>query len=154
MSNFPLDKQLAAACMVHPYEASQILGIRDEQRPNGIPSRESLCDQFTFTAQELRAYILNAPMQATEIHNRSLDNRSSPAPYIWGVVGGFHVGWYDGTRGGFSNTSFFERIEDAAADFVLTYWGLPRLEGAPVTDRDAAAVFETLIDHYRRNNDF
>lgn len=151
MSGFPVEKQLAAACMAHPYEASTILGVRDEHRPNGIPSAEWLSKQFTFTSQELRAYILDAPTRAKEILQQSLDNRSSPAPYIWDVAGGFHVGWYDGKLGGFSKASFHQRIEDAATDFILMYWGLPRLGGTPISDRDAAAVFATLIDEYKRN---
>lgn len=51
MNGFAVEKQLAAACMVHPYEASQILAVRDETRPNGIPSSEWLSRQFAFATQ-------------------------------------------------------------------------------------------------------
>lgn len=144
MSTFALEKQTAAACMVHPYEATQILGVRDEARPNGIPSRESLRDQFTFTAHDLHAYIVAAPMRASEIQNRALNNRAIPAPYMKSVNGGFHVGWYNGPPHRFRHVFFHHNIDDAAADFVLTYWGLPRFQGIPVSDSEAAAVFENV----------
>lgn len=144
MGGFPVEKQLAAACMAHPYEASQILGARYPHRPNEIPSREWLRGQFTFTAQELRAYVLEVPQRAREIENRALDNRTSPGPYIWDLGDGFHVGWYDGPPAQVHDVYFHPDIDEAAADFVLAYWGLPRLGGTPVPDRMAATVFETV----------
>lgn len=144
MSGSPPEKEMAAACMVHPYEASQILGVREEHRPNGIPLRESLREQFTFTAQDLHAFILETPMRAGEITNRALNNRASPAPYIWNVGNGFHVGWYDGPPGQVHDVFFHQHIDEAAADFVLAYWGLPRLPGTPVPDRAAGAIFQHL----------
>ena len=143
MSAFPIEKQMEAACMVHPYEAAQILGLRDENRPNGIPSREWLSEQFNFSPQDLHTYILDAPTRAGEIYNRSLDNRSTPAPYIWAVGDGFHVGWYDGPPDGFHGVLLHQHMDEAATDLVLTYWGLPRLPGVPVLDRKAAEAFHT-----------
>lgn len=142
MGDFAVEKQLAAACMARPYEASQILGVRDEHRPNGIPSRQWLSQQFTFTADELHAYVLELPQRAREIENRALDNRASPAPYIWDLGDGFHVGWYDGPPAQVRDVYFHAHIDEAATDFILAYWGLPRLGGTSVPDRTAARVFD------------
>lgn len=141
LSRFSLQLQMAAACTAHPYEASRVLGVRDERRPNGIPSRDWLSEHFSFTARDLREFIKDAPLRANEIHNTSLNNRASPAPYIVDVDGGFHVGWYDGTDDGFSAVMFHEHLEDAATDFVLTYWGMPRLPGKPISNKAETDLF-------------
>jgi|GEM_PF-4106007 len=80
-------------------------------------------------------------MRAGEIYDKALSNRASPAPYIWEVDGGFHVGWYDGAPNGFSEVYFHDGLENAATDFVLAYWGLPRLLGKRVRRKAAIRVF-------------
>jgi len=138
---------MAAACLVHPYESSRALGIHDEDSADGTPSREALGEQFTFSAEELREYIIDNPMRAGEIRDRALDNRGIPAPYILPVEGGFQVGWYDGPPKGNKEVFFHRNAEDAATDYVLTYWGLRRLNGVPVSHRASELSFDKCLRH-------
>jgi len=113
--------ELAAACALYPdaYKRLKIAEFR-----GNVVSRQQLRGRFTFTAAELRCYIETNPGLAEVLFDKSLDQRSTPSAFMAEAPGGYTVGWFDHAR---SEERFHERIEDAATDFVLTYWGLPRL---------------------------
>jgi hypothetical protein len=114
--------ELAAACALYP-NAYERLNIPEPEFRGNVLSREQLRDRFTFTAAELRQYIETNPGLAEDLYDKSLSQRSTPSAFMVEAPGGYSVGWYDDAR---SEEHFHERIEDAAADFVLAYWGLPR----------------------------
>lgn len=62
-----LEQQLAAACTVYPYEASRILDVYIPGNLNGVPDREWFAERFTFSADQLREYILEDPMRAGDL---------------------------------------------------------------------------------------
>lgn len=155
--NFPLDQQMEAACTVHPYDASRVLGVFDNTRPGGVPSSESLRQHFSFSAGQLRSYILDTPLRAGDILNRALDNRAFPAPYVEDAEGGFNVGWYHGPPARRTDVYFHPNFEDAITDFVLAYWRMPRLHGAAAAGNEKSgdntglfgrirAVFQRLVN--------
>lgn len=121
----PLERQLAAACTVYPYEASRILDVRVPGNPNAVPDREWFAPHFTFTPEQLREYITEDPLRAGQLITRSLDQRTMPSAYVVDDENGlYEVGWFDGDK---HDIVRYEHVEDAATDFVLAYWGLPRL---------------------------
>jgi hypothetical protein len=102
----PLTKleQLAAACRV--YEIPRILR-----------------NSFTFSKSELLNYIEANPEIAHSLYGKSLDQRWVPSAFMVEAAGGFTVGWFDDER---KELRFHHRIEDAATDFVLRFWNMPR----------------------------
>jgi hypothetical protein len=115
--------QLAAACTVHNYEASRLLDVRQPGRLNEVPDREFVKNIFKFSRTDLFEYIRANPGLADALHGRSLDQRGTPSAFMEDAPGGYKVGWFDGSE---KELRFHERIEEAAADFVLGFWGMPR----------------------------
>jgi len=115
--------ELAAACALYP-DACKRLNIPEPEFRGNVASRRRLRCLFTFTGAELRNYIEITPGLAETLYDKSLDQRSTPSAFMAEVPGGFTVGWFDC---GPSEERFHQRIQVAAADFVLAYWGLPRL---------------------------
>jgi len=115
--------ELAAACALYP-DAYKQLNIPEPEFRGNVASRRHLRDRFTFTASELYHYMEINPGLAESLYGKSLDQRSTPSAFMAEVPGGYTVGWFDRAA---SEERFHQRIEEAAADFVLAYWGLPRL---------------------------
>ena len=115
--------ELAAACSLYP-DACKRLNIPEPEFHGNVASRRHLRDLFTFTGAELRRYIETNPGLAEDLYDKSLDQRSTPSAFMAEARGGYTVGWFDRAP---SEEHFHRRIEEAAADFVLTYWGLARL---------------------------
>ena len=122
--NLTKDDQLAAACLIYTCDASQRLGMPLTESAGSAANRENLRRRFTFSKAELKKYIHSTPGLAEKLLNASLDQRSSaPSAFIEPVGGGYNVGWFDGAK---SRARFHSTIENAALDFVLLIWGLPR----------------------------
>lgn len=119
----PRSMQLAAACTVRRYEASRLLDVRQPVNLNEVPDQGYFNSIFDFSETELAEYIRANPGLAETLHGRSLDQRGIPSAFIVEAPRGYKVGWFDGTE---KELRFHERIEEAAADFVLAFWGMPR----------------------------
>lgn len=122
-----LEEQLRVACTVYPLEAAQLLGIYHEGRRNGVPERDWFVRLFTFTPQVLREYIGRSGDDglAERIQGRAVDNRGVPNAYLVRDDDRFEVGWYDGDM---TQKRKHNSLVDAAADYVLLFWGLPRAD--------------------------
>lgn len=123
-------EEMAAACSLYP-DACQLLNIPEPEFRGNVAGRAQVREHFSFTAAELRCYIEASPGLAETLYNKALDQRSTPSAFMTEVAQGYCVGWYDSAR---SEERFHFRIENAATDFVLTYWGLPRSLGSDVQE--------------------
>lgn len=122
-----LEEQLKLACTVYPWEAARLIETYLEGRPNGVPDRDWFSRLFTFTPQQLRDYISRSDNDglAEQIQGRALDNRGIPNAYLIMQGDGYEVGWYDCER---TQKRRHETLVDAASDYVLLFWGLPRAD--------------------------
>lgn len=133
MSELSSEDQLYAACRVyHGYETAKKLHLYHPGNLNGVPSREWFRGNFEFSQRELMDYIQRNEGLAFKLLNWSIDNRGVPSAYMVPVDNGYTVGWFDGER---HDERFFGNIELAAADYVLAFWGLPRLKLGHVSDQ-------------------
>lgn len=115
------------ACTVYPWEAARLMEIYHEGRPNGVPDREWFLRLFTFTPQQLHDYLSRSDNDglAEQIKGRALDNRGIPNAYLVRQGDHYEVGWYDYQR---TQKRRHKTPIDAAADYVLLFWGLPRAD--------------------------
>ena len=126
MSAWTLAQQITAAC--------------------SLDRRKADPASFTFGPEELRDYLRSVPSaveavfrhapEDTPDHTRSayIDRRPG---------GGYDVGGYDGVA---HQMSYQHNREDAAADFVLAFWGLERL-ARPITEQILATFGFLISDH-------
>jgi hypothetical protein len=118
-------RELIAACTVDTSQAYAIawwlcgVGARSDAR-----RREIFARQIHFNAEELNEYVCGRPGLAAELFDIAGSYRGSdPCAYIEKAGEVYEVGWYDHGR---SQIQVHRRFEDAATDFVLAYWHLPR----------------------------
>lgn len=97
--------------------------MRQTGKRNGVPDREFFRAVFTFSQGSLLRYVESHPGLAQKLLEKSEDQRSTPSAYMSPRETGYDVGWYDY---GYAQVQHHRRIEDAATDFVLAFWGLPR----------------------------
>ena len=122
-SAFAVEDQLKAACTVHDYDAAHILGVYHLGKHNGVPDRRWFLKNFTFTSGQLLGYVREKGV-ARLLLDSSYDQRGFPSAYMTEKDGCYEVGWFDGKR---TAQRSFDDIDEAAADFVLAFWGLGRL---------------------------
>lgn len=96
---------------------------------NGVPDSEWFRERFTFTSDELLRYIRAAGI-GQHLSDKAGDNRGFPNPYLIDRQGGYEVGWVEVDPVRHSAKRFFVDLDEAAADYVLAYWQLGRLENA------------------------
>lgn len=111
----------------NPYVGADVLGISYSQpvgRSEYVALIRTVRQRFDFDAAALRAYIRSRPGVALRLLDDALDTRSDCAPYLEGTVdGGYEVGFY---HHGASRRRDHHGLDNAATDFVLLSWGLPR----------------------------
>jgi len=120
-TKFSIAEQLEIATHMSIIRGLRLLGER------GIPYLKTFYDMtnyFTFSTQQLRDYIATSG-RAPELLQLSYDQRSTPSAYMMEVPDGFEVGWYEGGVDG-QDKRFHKDMEEAATDFVLAWWKMPR----------------------------
>jgi hypothetical protein len=122
---FTLSELLAAACTVYPYEASRMLDVRKPGNLNEVPDQNYFLSIFNFSKADVLKYVEGHPGLAETLEDKSLDQRCTPSAFMARVGSVYSVGW-SGSDGRRSQVRFHKRIEDAAADFVLAFWGMER----------------------------
>ena len=128
----PNEVQLQAACFVwdereikkvlEPYGAGS-----DFSDLRGTKKTEWAKKNFNFTSAELIAYLSADRERCERVLGYSCDQRWSPAPFLNEIGESYEVGLFDGHEK--REIQYFDKFEEAAADFVLFQWGLPRLVG-------------------------
>lgn len=101
---------------------------------------------FTFRPNDLREYLHSLPEIVEAVFRRAPEDsrdHTRPAYIDRRVGGGYDVGGFDGAA---HQISYQHKREDAAADFVLAFWGLERLE-RPITEQIVEA-FGFLVRDY------
>jgi hypothetical protein len=84
---------------------------------------------FNFTAQDLIEYLRKKPEVCEDIIIRDGDKRGSDTIII-GTQSGYLVGKARHNIQHLEQVQIFDKIEEAAADYVLLNWKLPRLRPA------------------------
>ena len=105
------EEQFEAATSVYPFSAAQILALARTWSDRPI---ENVARCFTFSRSDLLDFLRRRPERIKNVLKRSLDNRSTPAPYVEEVGNTYLVGYFDGTRRD-------ERTYQDAAEAVVDY---------------------------------
>jgi hypothetical protein len=112
------EKQLEAATTVYPFAAAQVLSLDQTWRDSPI---ESVARCFTFSRGELLDFLRGRPDRVKDVLERSLDNRSTPTPYVEQVGSSFRVGDFGGTR---HNERTYREAAEAVADYIFRFWSM------------------------------
>ncbi len=145
----PLAIQLRAVCQPWHRDAYKVLAPfipwhkRFRLRAKSLADYEARIKYyFTFTAEALIAYLSEHSQTCTDLLLDCYDKRYTPSAFIeqW-RNGSYRVGWVN--RDGeprITQIRVFPTLVEAAADYVLFSWGLPRLT------KEQSAWIE--LDHY------
>ena len=121
----PLDIQLEAACSLTLWKMDELLetyGFHWDPQASSprLPDYQYL---FTFSTDDLLAYLCQRSEKCEGLLRHSYDQRCSPATFLEEWRGKYRVGWYDGEA---REVQVFDRFDEAATDYVLVSFGFPR----------------------------
>ncbi len=129
--HIPLSIQLEAVClpklqqtwlMLMPYVPE--LGALNPRKDPEDAIRQVIKGHLAFAIADLVAYLQNHPQACTDLLRDSNEQREGHAAFIQESEGkGYRVGPVGGTEAG---TMTFAELPEAAADYVLLAWGMPR----------------------------
>lgn len=111
-----------------------------------LDRRKSDPASFTFRPNDLREYLNSVPAAVEAVFQRAPEDTRDHTRRAYidrRAGGGYDVGGFDGVA---HQISYQHKREDAAADFVLAFWGLERLE-RPITEQ-ILETFEFLVRYY------
>ena len=132
----PLEVQLQAACLPSVRESYELLVSFIPELKKWDPDHEShelykgrIKEHFKFSPVELIKYLEAHPEVCKTLLNDSYDKRYSPSTFIEEMKDGkYRVGWVTWNDNPLINQiRVFPAFWEAAADYVLFSWGLPRL---------------------------
>jgi len=115
--------ELEAACSLTERQAREILA-RNESWLDKIICRKNEI-KFSFNQYDLLSYLRQRPELCDKILQFSYDKRCSPSSFIEEHENAYRVGWFDKER---EQIRTFDRLYEAATDFVLFSWNIGRLE--------------------------
>jgi hypothetical protein len=123
----PLELQLDAACSLELRTLNELLRPYGFRWHSGSSSRMSDYKHFfTFSSTDLLSYLGRYSATCGKLLMHSYDQRSSPNTFMEEHKGKYRVGWCD-RDGKLSDVEEFDKLEEAAADYVLFTLGLDRL---------------------------
>ncbi|NLJ82429.1 MAG: hypothetical protein GX330_04815 [Bacteroidales bacterium] len=117
------DIELEAACSLTERQAREILARDNSWLDKIIGGNNDI--KFSFNQYDLISYLRQRPELCEKILQFSYDKRCSPATFIEEHENAYRVGWFDKDR---EKTKTFDKLYEAATDFVLFSWNLGRLE--------------------------
>jgi hypothetical protein len=128
----PLEIQLEAICFPKLWQTYELLSSYSPELREWDPRRSSteifkfkVRGVLNFTTRELILYLENHPEKCEELLCDSYDKRYSPSTFIEEWKNKYRVGWSG--SGDDRQLRVFPSFFEAAADYVLFSWGLPRL---------------------------
>jgi hypothetical protein len=126
LRSLPIKSQLAVACTVYAWESAQMLEVYQPGNINGVPDNSWFLRLFNFSDDDLVQYIERTTGLIDTIIRESGDQRCTPASYITAISHDtFEVAIFDSD--GKHDVRTHHNGARAAADFVLSHWGLRRL---------------------------
>jgi hypothetical protein len=117
------DIELEAACSLTERQAKEILA-RDKSWLDKIIGRNNEI-KFSFNQYDLLSYLRKRLELCDKILQFSYDKRCSPSTFIEEDENAYRVGWFDNDR---EQIKTFDKLYEAATDFVLFSWNIGRLE--------------------------
>jgi len=117
------DIELEAACSLTERQAKEILA-RDKSWLDKIIGTNNEIN-FSFNKYDLLSYLRQRPELCNKILQLSYDKRCSPSTFTEEYNNGYRVGWFDKDP---EHVKTFDKLYEAATDFVLFSWNLGRLE--------------------------
>ena len=117
------DIELEAACSLTERQAREILARDKSWFDKIIGGNNDM--KFSFNQFDLLSYLRQRPELCAKILQFSYDKRCSPATFIEEHENTYRVGWFDKDR---EQIKTFDKLYEAATDFVLFSWNLGRLE--------------------------
>jgi len=117
------DIELEAACSLVEQQAREILSRNKSWLDKVIGNKKEII--FSFNQYDLLSYLRQRPELCNKILQFSYDKRCSPSTFVEEYNGGYRVGWFDKDR---EQVKTFDKLYEAATDFVLFSWNLGRLE--------------------------
>lgn len=115
--------ELEAACSLTERQAKEIL-VRDKSWLDKI-IRGNNEIKFNFNQYDLLSFLRQRPELCDKVLQFSYDKRCSPSTFIEEYENAYRVGWFDNDR---EQIKTFDKLYEAATDFVLFSWNLGRLE--------------------------
>ncbi|MGV3528250.1 MAG: hypothetical protein ACO1OO_05090 [Flavisolibacter sp.] len=115
--------ELEAACTLTERQAREILARDKSWFDKIIDGKNDI--KFSFNQYDLLSYLRQRPELCDKILQFSYDQRCSPATFIEEHENAYRVGWFDKDR---EEIKTFDKLYEAATDFVLFSWNLGRLE--------------------------
>jgi hypothetical protein len=115
--------ELEAACSLTERQAKEILA-RDKSWLDKLIGTDNEI-KFSFNLYDLLSYLRQRPELCDKILQFSYDKRYSPSTFIEEYENAYRVGWFDNDR---EQIKTFDKLYEAATDFVLFSWNLGRLE--------------------------
>ena len=136
-NQIPREVQIEAACSISYYEAFDILseyvpGMKEWEpsKESGRAYKEYITSHFDFTPEQLIKFMRNHKDQCKNLLIKSNDTRSTPNPFFskW-KDNQYRVGWVDpDLEETISQIRVYGSLHEAAADYILLKWRLPRLK--------------------------
>jgi hypothetical protein len=115
--------ELEAACSLMERQAKEIL-TRDKSWLDKVIGGNNEI-KFSFNQYDLLSYLRQRPGLCDKILQFSYDKRCSPSTFIEEHGDSYRVGWFD--KDG-QQIKTFDKLYEAATDFVLFSWNLGRLK--------------------------
>lgn len=115
--------ELEAACSLTERQAKEILALDKSWLDKIIGTNNEI--KFGFRQYDLLSYLRRRPELCEKILQFSYDKRCSPSTFIEEQENTYRVGWFDNDR---EQIKTFDKLYEAATDFVLFSWNLGRLE--------------------------
>jgi hypothetical protein len=123
MTTATKDIELQAACGLTEQKAREILSHGKSWLDRISGDNKEI--KFSFNQYDLLSYLRQRPELCDKILQFSYDKRYSPSTFIEEYNGGYRVGWFDKDR---EQVKTFDKLYEAATDFVLFSWNLGRLQ--------------------------
>ena len=117
------DIELEAACSLTEKQAKEILTRNKSWLDKILGGNNEI--NFSFNQYDLLSYLRQRPELCEKILQFSYDKRFSPSTFIEEHENAYQVGWFDTDR---EHIKTFDKLYEAATDFVLFSWNLGRLE--------------------------
>ena len=140
------DIELEAACSLKERQAREILFN------NKFVVGNNKDIVFSFNQYDLLSYLRRRPELCDKILQFSYDKRCSPSTFLEENNGSYRVGWFEKDR---EQVKMFDKLYEAATDFVLFSWNLGRLEREeyrlPKDARDKAIESENEFGWRQQN---
>lgn len=115
--------KLEAACSLTERHAKEIFARDKSWLDKVIGTSNEI--KFSFNQYDLLSYLRQRPELCGKILQFSYDKRCSPSAFIEEYENAYRVGWFDNDR---EQIKTFDKLYEAATDFVFLSWNLGRLE--------------------------